>query len=257
MAARWPAIVLQLGMFSGSLEFPEIAAVYARFTALMSLSADLGGCLLLYMVLDSDGVAVAMSSNVAGAASLGIEPDAVRAKQALRTGVCDFLVNNLDEALRVLKNEVRSRRRVSVVLAADPQAVIAQIVERGVQPDILASPVRDLIERGARMLPDITMSGLIPVAWTISGNTVRQLPVLDGLAARSIEGSAADIDPRVRWIEASAKYLGRPFAGQRFLRMTSTEANEFVGAVKTAVSTGAIAGAVSITCGGETTEIVP
>lgn len=243
------------GMPSGVLDFPEIAAIYARFTALMSLSADLGGCLLLYMVLDPDGVAVAMAANVAGTASLGIDPDAVRAKQALRAGVCDFLVNNLDEALRVLKNEVRSRRRVSVVLTADPQEVIAQIVERGVQPDILASPIRDLMKRGARVLPETTMSGLIPVTWTIGGGTVRQLPVLDALAAKSIQGRGEDIDPRVRWIEVSPKYLGRPFAGQRYLRMTDAEANEFLAAAKAAASSGATASPISITCGGETTEV--
>ena len=104
-------------MSSGALEFPAIAVVYARFIALTSLSADLGGQLLLYIGLDPEGIAVAMASNVAGAASLGLESDVGRAKEALRAGVCDFLVNSLDEALRILKNEIRSRRPVSVVLA--------------------------------------------------------------------------------------------------------------------------------------------
>jgi hypothetical protein len=199
-----------------------------------------------------------MASNVAGAASLGIDPDADFAKQALRAGVCDFLVNTLDEALRILKNEIRSRRPVSVVLSREVNAALAQIVERGVQPDMLASPIRVLTERGARMIPETaTGDGLVPVDWTISGNAVRQLAILDALATKSLQGNAAEGDARVRWIEASPKYLGRPFAGQRFLRMTNAEANAFLAAAKAAVSTGALAAAVSIMCGGETTEIGP
>jgi hypothetical protein len=160
--------------------------------------------------------------------------------------------------LRILKNEIRSRRPVSVVLAGDARAITAQIIERGVQPDILAPPIRELIERGARMLPEGAESdGLLPVSWMISGNMLRLLPALDALAAKSLQGSSAKDDARVRWIEASPKYLGRAFAGQRFLRMTEAEAKAFLAAAKKAVGAGAIASTVSITCGGETTEIAP
>jgi Urocanase Rossmann-like domain len=244
-------------MPSGELEFPEIAAVYARFAALMAMPPgpghDLGGWLLLYSGLDRDGIAVAMAANVAGAASLGIEPDAGRAKRALRAGVCDFVVNNLDEALRILKNEIRKRRGVSVVLTADADTAVAQMVERGVQPEILTFPAQELTERGARVLARDVKDGLTMVSWRVASESARWLSDVDGLAAKSLKTTGA----RVRWLELAPRYLGRGFAEERHLRMTEGEADGFVRAIRDAVKTGAIPVGVSVTRGGETISIAP
>ena len=231
----------------GGLDFPEIAAVYARFAALTAMASDLGGWLVLYSGLERGGIAVAMASNVAGAASLGIEPDASRAKQALRAGVCDFLVNNLDEAVRILKNEIRKHGAVSVVLNGEADAAVGEIVARGVQPEVLTFPVRELMERGARVLSTSVENALTPVTWSVASEPLRWLPVMDALASASL----AVTDARVRWLEASPRYLGRVFAGQRFLRMTEAEADVFVAAVRAKVQAGAIPVAVSVTRGDE------
>lgn len=240
-------------MPSGDLTFPEIADVYARFVALTAMSRDLGGWLLLYAGLDCDGIAVAMASNVAGAGSLGIESDATRAKQALRAGVCDFVVNNLDEALRILKNEIRKRRPASVVLTAEADAAIAEIVERGVQPEILSFPVRELMERGARVLETSAEDGPISVHWSVAKDALRWLPVVDALAVASLKRR----DARIRWIEAAPRYLGRAFAEKRYLQMTNAEAEAFIAATRDAVRIGTIAVAVSVTQGRETMAMVP
>ncbi|HZD93490.1 MAG TPA: urocanate hydratase, partial [Candidatus Sulfotelmatobacter sp.] len=55
----------------------------------------------------------------------------------LKTGYCDFMVNNLDEALRILKNAVRKKEAVSVGLIGNCADVIPELAERGVLPDIL------------------------------------------------------------------------------------------------------------------------
>ena len=236
------------GMPLGNLVFPDISIVYGRFAALTDVSADLGGWLLLYARLDGDGVAVAMASNVAGAASLGIEPDAERAKAALRAGVCDFVVNDLGEALRILKNEIRQRRAVSVVLTDGVDSAVAEIVARGVQPEVLAFAEPVLEARGARVLALEGGGDRIPVVWSVDREPMRWLPVLDGLAVGVLEKK----DARVRWVEASPRYLGRMFAGQRFLRMSEGESNTFVAAVRGAIPIG-----VSISRGGEVVLIDP
>ncbi|HEX5235475.1 MAG TPA: hypothetical protein VFW25_09105 [Silvibacterium sp.] len=244
-------------MVSGGLEFPEIADVYTRYAALTALSADLGGLLLLYSGLDRAGIALAIASNVAGSASLGIESEAARAKSALRAGVCDFVVNNLDEALRILKNEIRKRRAVSVVLTGGVSEVVAEMVERGVQPEVLAFSVPELMERGALLLAKDAGSELVPVRWSVAAEPLRWLPALDAMAAAAIEKSTPGADARVRWLEASPRYLGRAFAGQRFLRMTDAEADAFVVAVRAAVGAGAVAVAVSIQRGQDAISIKP
>jgi len=232
-------------MPDGILEFPDISVVYGRYAALTELSVELGGWLLLYARLNAGGVAVAMASNVAGAASLGLEPDAERAKAALRAGVCDFVVNELGEALRILKNEIRQRRGVSVVLTGAMDPIIAEIVARGVQPEVLAFPVPELEARGARALGADAGSGLLPVTWSAEGEGARWLPVLDGLAVGALEKK----DARARWIEASPRYLGRAFARRRFVRMTKSEADRFE------MAAGKIPVSVSIGRGGETIMI--
>jgi hypothetical protein len=235
-------------MLTGDLEFPDISEVYGRYAGLTNMSADVGGWLLLYARLHRDGVAVAMASNVVGSASLGLEPDAARAKAALRAGVCDFVVNDLSEALRILKNEIRQRRAVSVVLTGEVDAAVAEIVDRGVQPEVLAFASPGLEARGARMLGLDVGSGLVSVAWSVAREPMRWLPVLDGLAISSL--SVKDV--RVRWVEASPRYLGRAFAGQRFLRMNEGESNAFVAAVRGAIPVG-----VSISRGGDVVLIAP
>src|SRR6185437_9040503 len=187
------------GMPSGILEFPDISVVYSRYAALMDLSADVGGWLLLYAGLDCEGVAVA--------------------KAALRAGVCDFLVNDLSESLRILKNEIRKRQAVSVVLTVDRETAVAEMIKRGVQPDVLAFAVPEMVERGARVLAGKAPDGLIPLSWSVEREPMHWLPILDGLAVSALEVK----DARVRWLEASPRYLGRAFMSQRFVWMTKRE----------------------------------
>lgn len=241
-------------MPSGALDFPDIPQIYARFAALVELSPEPGGSLLLYTGFDSNGIAVATASNIAGTASLGIEVDATRAKAALRAGVCDFVVNTLDEALRILKNEVRKRRAVSVAVLGQAQAVVADMIERGVQPDVLAFPVKELIERGARLLSESnTEDGLVAVIWKVASEPVRWLPVLDELAVGSLKSK----DARVRWVEAAPRYLGKAFAGQRYLRMTEVEIAAFLKGIRTARSTGEIPVEVFVSREGEQISVKP
>jgi hypothetical protein len=83
----------------------------------------------------ASGISPAVS--IAGGASLAIEADAAAVKAAMRLGEMDFVVNTLDEALRTLKNEIRQHRPLSVGLIADVDSALAEVVERGVQPDLL------------------------------------------------------------------------------------------------------------------------
>ncbi|HVZ16504.1 MAG TPA: urocanate hydratase [Terriglobales bacterium] len=78
-----------------------------------------------------------LAATMAGAAFLGIEVDPERIKKRLKTGYCDFMVNTLDEALRILKNAVRKKEAVSVGLIGNCADVIPELAERGVVPDLL------------------------------------------------------------------------------------------------------------------------
>jgi len=100
------------------------------------------------------------------------------------------------------------------------------------------------------MLGADAAGGLLPVTWSVDREAARLLPVLDALAVGALEKK----DARVRWIEASPRYLGRAFAGRRFARMTNSEADRFVAAAREATP-GKIPVSMSIGRGGEAIAI--
>jgi urocanate hydratase len=98
---------------------------------------DLAGKLIVSGGMGGMGGAQPLAATMNGAAFLGIDVDPERIKKRLKTGYCDFMVNTLDEALRILKNAVRKKENVSVGLVGNCADVIPELAERGVLPDIL------------------------------------------------------------------------------------------------------------------------
>jgi urocanate hydratase len=98
---------------------------------------ELAGKLVVSGGMGGMGGAQPLAATMAGACFLGIDVDADRIKKRLKTGYCDFMVNNLDEALRILKNAVRKKEAISVGLVGNCAEVIPELAERGVLPDIL------------------------------------------------------------------------------------------------------------------------
>jgi hypothetical protein len=192
--------------------------------------SGLGGKLLYAGELDSQARALLVAANIAGAASLAATANAATQKQAVRDGVADFLVNSLDEALRILKNEIRKRETVAVCIAASSQAVELEMQERGVLPDILQP-----IEHG----PEITEQVLL--TWRVAVAPAQWLPKLDVIALDCVEKFGdANIGAARRWLRLASRYIGRLGQGVRVLRCDANVANEFMARVKVAVDCGEI-----------------
>jgi urocanate hydratase len=98
---------------------------------------DLAGKLIVSGGMGGMGGAQPLAATMTGAAFLGIDVDPERIKKRIKTGYCDFMVNTLDEALRILKNAVRKKENVSVGLVGNCADIIPELAERGVVPDIL------------------------------------------------------------------------------------------------------------------------
>jgi urocanate hydratase len=97
----------------------------------------LAGKLIVSGGMGGMGGAQPLAATMTGAAFLGIDVDPERIKKRIKTGYCDFMVNTLDEALRILKNAVRKKENVSVGLVGNCADIIPELAERGVVPDIL------------------------------------------------------------------------------------------------------------------------
>ncbi len=88
--------------------------------------------------------------SIAGGTSLLLDPNTTAVRSVFRQGGIDFAVNTLDEALRVVKNEIRKHRPLSVALEGDVQAMFAEMRERGVLPDLQVS-VGETAEKVAQL----------------------------------------------------------------------------------------------------------
>jgi urocanate hydratase len=98
---------------------------------------ELAGKLIVSGGMGGMGGAQPLAGTMTGACFLGIDVDPERIRKRLKTGYCDFMVSDLDEALRILNNAVRKKEAVSVGLVGNCADVIPQLAERGVRPDIL------------------------------------------------------------------------------------------------------------------------
>jgi urocanate hydratase len=115
---------------------------------------DLAGKLAVSGGMGGMGGAQPLAATMAGACFLGVEADPERIKRRLKTGYCDFMVNSLDEALRILKLAIRKKENISVGLVGNTADVIPELAERGVVPDILTDqtsahdPLNGYVARG-------------------------------------------------------------------------------------------------------------
>jgi urocanate hydratase len=98
---------------------------------------DLAGKLIVSGGMGGMGGAQPLAGTMTGASFLGIDIDPERIQKRLKTGYCDFMVNNLDDALLIFKNALHKKEAVSVGLIGNCADVIPELAERGVLPDIL------------------------------------------------------------------------------------------------------------------------
>jgi len=224
--------------------FAFISQVERFYTALISAADSasdaepgLGGKLLYAGELDAEGRALVVAANIAGAATLAATADPAAQKQSIRDGVADFLVSSLDEALRILKNEIRKRETVAVCVALSPGVAEADFAvemrERGVAPDLLRPAVPAVSAEPLQSGEDKK----VLVAWSVAASPALWLPKLDVLAANCLgpeDGQAR------RWLRLAPRYLGRLAKGVRLLRCNEQAGAKFIERAKQAEFSAAV-----------------
>jgi len=209
----------------------------------------LGGKLLYVEELDLQGRALVVAANIAGAASLAASADPAAQKQAIRDGVVDFLVTSLDEALRILKNEIRKRETVAVCVAAAPESVKREMLERGVLPDLVRpadefSEHSPFVSQGARQVPPAAQGENVALlAWSVAAAQAQWLPKLDAVALDCVP---QEDWPARRWLRLAPRYLGRLAQGRRMLLCHRELAADFIERVRDRVERGEIGEQVQI-----------
>jgi hypothetical protein len=231
-------------------------------TAESSLAHDreqgLGGKFFYAGDLDGVGNAMVVAANIAGAATLTCSAEIATQKQAIRDGVIDFLVTSLDEALRILKNEIRKRGTVAVCVAQPPDETECEMASRGVQPDLLPPGSLDaprfeaFLDAGAQQIEPIAVKrGQTLLLWSVADSPAHWLPKLDAIAQECLSlSSTPETDSVRRWLRLSPRYLGRMASGKRLLRCETETARGFIERMREQVESGAVAVPVEIQVSG-------
>lgn len=204
----------------------------------------LGGKFFYAGELDGVGSALVVAANIAGAATLTATAEIATQKQAIHDGVIDFLVNSLDEALRILKNEIRKGGTVAVCVSRSAEEVEFEMVERGVLPDLLppgaleAPRFEEFIGKGAQQIdPATAKKGQTVVTWNVIGTSTQWLPRLDAVAVECLGCSrGSEAWSTRRWLRLAPRYLGRMAQGVRLLRCEISTAQCFVERVRERVA---------------------
>lgn len=176
---------------------------------------SLGGNLLYADELDEAGRILVAAGNIAGAESLAVSADIVLLRQAMRDGIIDFLVTSLDEALRILKNEIRKRQPVAVAVSVAPQIIVNEMLDRGVLPDLLPPLLRSapappeftrFIAQGAKKIEGpLVRSDRKLLIWPIPAEFAQRPAEFDEFVTAHLP--VDDLETR-RWLRQSPRYLG-------------------------------------------------
>jgi len=212
----------------------QILRIYNR---LIQLREDWGGALVFSCGPEAPRSGLAPAASIAGAASLLVAEDGHEIKKTLRRGEIDFVVNTLDEAIRTLKNEVRLKRPLSVALIGNVDATLAEMIERGIQPDVFLAgddypaAAQPLLDSGVPRInvvqgsaepsePAVTAHGEQLHELFIATKTPTKLREADERILRMLP---KDETVRRRWIERASHYLRSASEG-RWANLTGGEA---------------------------------
>ncbi len=126
-AGSWIYIGTQ-GIVQGTFE--TFAAMADR-----DFGGDLVGRFIVSGGMGGMGGAQPLAATLNGAVFLGIDVDPARIERRVRTGYCDRIARDLNEALDICEDAREQRRAVSVGLVGNCAEVLPEIVRRGVRVD--------------------------------------------------------------------------------------------------------------------------
>src|SRR3989440_10810033 len=114
-----------------------VQGTFETFAAMADkhFGGDLAGKLILSGGMGGMGGAQPLAATLNGAVFLGVEVERERIERRVRTGYCDRVALDLDEALRICEDAVGQRRAVSVGLVGNCAEVLPEIVRRGARVD--------------------------------------------------------------------------------------------------------------------------
>jgi len=129
------------------------------------------------------GGAQPLAATLNGACFLGIEVDPERIEKRIKTGYCDRMTSDLDEALLILEDARSKGEAVSVGLVGNCADVLPELARRGVVPDVLTDQTS----------AHDALNGYVPNELTVEEASELRRDNSDEYIKRSMETMAAHV----------------------------------------------------------------
>jgi urocanate hydratase len=137
-----------------------VQGTYETFVELgkQHFGGDLAGRWILTAGLGGMGGAQPLAAVMAGASMLAIECQPSRIDMRLRTKYLDAQAKDLDEALAMIAEAVRTRKPRSIGLLGNAAEILPELVRRGVKPDAVTDQTS----------AHDPVNGYLPKGWTLA-----------------------------------------------------------------------------------------
>jgi urocanate hydratase len=114
-----------------------VQGTFETFSAMADkhFGGDLSGRFVVSGGMGGMGGAQPLAATLNGAVFLGIDVDAERIDRRVRTGYCDRIAFDLDEALNICEDARKQKQAISVGLVGNCAELLPEIVRRGIHVD--------------------------------------------------------------------------------------------------------------------------
>lgn len=173
-----------------------IQGTYETFAAVgdQHFEGDLTGKWILTGGMGGMGGAQPLAGTMAGASILTVEVDEARINRRVKIGFCDVKVKQLDRALKLIKEHVKSGEPISIGLVGNAAEVFPEIYRRGILPDIVTDQTSAHDE----------LDGYIPIGLTVSEAKRLRKKDPKGYIKRSYESMVKHCDSMVKFLKAGS-----------------------------------------------------
>ncbi len=185
-AGSWIYIGTQ-GILQGTYE-TFVSAAARHF------GGDLRGRWILSAGLGGMGGAQPLAATMAGASFLGVEVDPARVKRRLETRYVDRATEDIDEAVRLVRDAAARGDALSVALVANAAHVYPELVRRGVTPDFVT-------EQTAAHDP---LVGYVPPDTTLTAADELRARDPEEYVRRARDGMAAEVRAMLEMVRRGA-----------------------------------------------------
>ncbi|MEK6289739.1 MAG: urocanate hydratase [Acidobacteriota bacterium] len=144
---------------------------------------SLDGKLIVSGGMGGMGGAQPLAATMNGACFLGVDVDPARIEKRIKTGYCDRMATDLDDALRVIDDARSKGEAVSVGLVGNCADVIPELARRGIVPDVLTDQTS----------AHDALSGYVPNAMTLEEAAALRRDTPDEYIRRSMDAMAIHV----------------------------------------------------------------